>query len=381
MKKKIKIVADKNIPFLKGALQPYAEIIFSEPKNINNYSVKDADALLIRTRTKCNSELLKNSNVKFIATATIGYDHIDTKYCAENGIKWTNAPGCNSSSVQQYMASAILTYANRKKIDLKELTIGIVGAGNVGKKAAKLADIFGMKALLNDPPRERAEGKLKFVPLEEIIQKADIITFHVPLNLEGTDKTFHLADEKFFNEVKNSAIVINTSRGPVVDNKALKEVLKRKKIEAAILDVWEDEPEIDLELLEMVEFGTPHIAGYSSDGKANGTAAAVNAVNDFFNLGLPKKWYPEIPKAENSKAIIIDCESKSDREIIYEAVTHTYKIAEDDHRLKKTPFDFEKLRNVYRTRREFPYYIIKLKNCGEEIRSKFKYLGFKIIQT
>ncbi len=381
MKKRIKIVADDKIPFLKGVLEPYAEIVYSNPKLINKDLVKDADALIIRTRTKCNADLLEGTDVKFIATATIGYDHIDTNYCENEGIKWVNALGCNSSSVQQYIASALQTFAQQEKIDLKNLTIGIIGVGNVGSKIERLAKILGMKVLLNDPPRERAEGKSGFVSLEEIKKEADIITFHVPLNLEGGDKTFHLADDEFFRKVKDNVLIINTSRGEVTDNQSLKKALKERMIKAAILDVWEDEPEIDRELLELVYFGTAHIAGYSADGKANGTSDAINAVNNFFRLGLAPNWYPKIPPPENSKKIEIDCESISEQEIIYEAVAHTYKIIGDDRHLKKAPFAFEDLRGGYKIRREFPFYSVDLKKCDEKISSKIKELGFKILEN
>ena len=376
MNKRIKIVADDKIPFLKGVLEPYADIFYSDSQQMDKALIKDADALIIRTRTKCDSRLLEGTDVKYIATATIGYDHIDTEYCADAGIDWINAPGCNSSSVRQYIASALLMFAYREKVNLKDLTIGIVGVGSVGRKIAMLAEILEMKILLNDPPRERAEGNLGFVKLDEIKKYADIITLHVPLNYEGEDKTFHLADEKFFESVRSEALIINSSRGAVADNQALKKALNEKKIKAAILDVWENEPEIDTELLKMVYFGTAHIAGYSAEGKANGTAVAVNSVSKFFNLGLPSNWYPEIPLPQNNQKIFIDCSSKPGEEI-YEMVTHTYKISEDDSNLKKTPWAFENLRDSYKIRREFPYFSAKLKNCDRRITSKIKELGFR----
>lgn len=381
MNKKIKIIADDKIPFLKGVLEPFASIEYLNYSQITNEKLKDVDALLIRTRTKCNKELLEGTKVKFIATATIGFDHIDTKYCDEKNIKWLNAPGCNSGSVMQYFASAILSLAHKKNISLKDKTLGIIGVGNVGSKVERFAKTIGMKVLLNDPPRERVEGKDKFVSLDELISKSDIITFHVPLNKEGNDKTFHLADKNFFNKFDEQKIIINTSRGEVIDTSALKEAIEEEKISFLVLDVWENEPNIDIDLLSKTDIATPHIAGYSADGKANGTSICVNALNEFFNLGLEKKWYPkEIPAPNNSSLIEIDCSNKSEQEIIFDVINHTYKIYDDDFRLRNSVQSFEKQRANYPIRREFHYYTLKLKNVYTSLQEIFMNLGFNLEQ-
>jgi len=381
MNKKIKIIADDKIPFLKGVLEPFASIEYLNYSQITNEKLKDVDALLIRTRTKCNKELLEGTKVKFIATATIGFDHIDTKYCDEKNIKWLNAPGCNSGSVMQYFASAILSLAHKKNISLKDKTLGIIGVGNVGSKVERFAKTIGMKVLLNDPPRERAEGKDKFVSLDELISHSDIITFHVPLNKEGNDKTFHLADKNFFNKFDNQKIIINTSRGEVIDTSALKEAIDEEKISSLVIDVWENEPNIDIDLLSKTDIATPHIAGYSADGKANGTSICVNALNEFFNLGLEKKWYPkEIPRPNNSSFIEIDCSTKSEQEIIFDVINHTYKIYDDDFRLRNSVQSFEKQRANYPIRREFHYYTLKLKNVYTSLQEIFMNLGFNLEQ-
>ena len=223
----IKIIADDKIPYLKGVFEPVAEVKYLKQEDIINENIRDADALIIRTRTRCNAELLDNSMVKFIATTTIGIDHIDTAFCESKGIKWVNAPGCNSSSVQQYLVSALLTIAKLKNFPLDKKTIGIVGVGNVGSKVEKIARLLGMKVLLNDPPRERKEGTKRFVPLDQLVDESDIITFHVPLNKNGIDKTFHLADESFFEKFNNSKILINTSRGEIVDTISVKNAIKK----------------------------------------------------------------------------------------------------------------------------------------------------------
>lgn len=379
MAKKIRIIADDKIPFLRGALEPFAEVSYLQPSQITKNAVKDADALIVRTRTKCNAELLERSSVKFIATATIGFDHIDAVYCESNGIKWINAPGCNSSSVQQYLASALLTLARQKEIQLGSKTIGIVGVGNVGRKVEKIAKIFGMKVLLNDPPRERKEGNEKFVSLNYLLHNSDIITFHVPLNKSGADKTFHLADSNLFEKFNNNKIFMNTSRGEVVDTVSLKNAVKNKTVKACVLDVWENEPQIDKELLNLIDISTPHIAGYSVEGKANGTAVCVNALNEFFSLGLERNWYPShLPSSTRSKAIKINCSGKSNQEIFFELINSTYDILEDNKRLRNSVSDFEKQRGEYPIRREFTYYDVHLNNADEKIKSAISELGFNL---
>ncbi|KAF0140335.1 MAG: erythronate-4-phosphate dehydrogenase [Stygiobacter sp.] len=378
MNNRIKIVADDKIPFLKGVLEPFAEVSYLSPKEITNAAVKDADALLVRTRTKCNADLLENSSVKFIATATIGYDHIDGSYCDANKILWMSAPGCNSSSVQQYIASALVTIAANKKFKLSDKTIGIVGVGNVGSKVERLAKAIGMNVLLCDPPRQRREGGNQFVSLDELVKGSDIITFHVPLNRSGEDKTFHMADEQFFESFSESKIIFNSSRGEVVETIALKNAIKNGSVSDLVLDVWENEPNIDPELLELADIATPHIAGYSADGKANGTAICVNGLAEFFSLPLDRNWYPnEIPNSSSSNIIGIDCTGKTEEEIIREVVLSTYKVEEDDNRLRSSIGTFEKQRGDYPVRREFTFYSLELKNCEEKIQNKLYQIGFK----
>lgn len=377
---KIKIIADDKIPFLKGVFEPVADIDYYSGKEINCEIVKNADALITRTRTKCNEELLDGSSIKLITTATIGYDHIDTKYCEENNIKWFNAPGCNSGSVKQYITSALFTIAEKEKFNLADKTIGIVGVGNVGSKIQNVAEALGMKILLNDPPRERKEGGKNFCSLDKIKNESDIITFHVPLNKNGIDKTYQLADDLFFDQLKKKPIIVNSSRGEVVKTSSLKNAIKEGKISNVILDVWENEPEIDLELLDIVDIATPHIAGYSADGKANGTSVCVNAINEYFNLGLTKNWFPEnVPIAKNGNEISVNTKNKSEQNIFADIIFSTYKILEDDMRLRISPQTFEKQRGDYPIRREFQNYIVKNILNDIELKNKLLKLGFQII--
>ncbi len=372
----IKIVADNKIPFLKGVLEPYAEVVYLPGAKIAKADLLDADGLIVRTRTKCRRDLLEGTSIKFVATATIGFDHIDGAYCDSKGITWTNAAGCNSSSVAQYIASTVLNLAVEKKFRLSDMTIGIVGVGNVGSKVAKFAKTAGMKVLLNDPPRARKEGEEGFVSLERIKAEADIITFHVPLTMDGPDKTYHMANKIFFSSTAKRAWFINSSRGEVTDTAELKNILKTGRIAGAILDVWENEPNIDLEMLTLAKFATPHIAGYSTDGKANGTAMSVQALSKFFGIRELEAWYPkDVPKPEIS-TIRIDCKGKTKEQVLLEAVKFTYDVREDDQRLRAAPETFEKLRETYPLRREFPVYKIELANNTADFAGILGKLGF-----
>ena len=371
----MKIIIDDKIPYIRGAFEDVAEVIYLPGSKTTAEIVRDADAIVTRTRTICNEKLLAGSSVKFIATATIGYDHIDTDYCDAAGIKWTNAPGCNSKSVEQYIASTLMVLAETKKLQLKDLCIGIVGVGNVGSKVAKICEIFGMKVLLNDPPRERAEGPEKFVSLETVKNEADIISLHVPLNIKGEDATFHLGDESFFSTLKKKPVLINSCRGEVIETAAVKKALKTKQLSSFVCDCWENEPDLDLELLEMTEIATPHIAGYSKDGKAKGTLMSVQAISDFFDLGL-NNWQPSGVELPTNPNIEIDGEGMTEQEVFSKAILHTYDIRHDDKLLRLSPEHFEQQRGDYPTRREFPAFTIRTQRVEEKTLEKLKQIGF-----
>ncbi len=350
----LKIVADDKIPFLKGVLEPYAEMVYLPGSKISRAELIDADALIVRTRTRCNQVLLEGTRVKCIATATIGFDHIDATYCAVRNIQWTSAPGCNAASVQQYMASALSILSHRMHTGLRGKTLGIIGVGNVGKTIQVLGNVLGMRVLLNDPPRERAEGKGSFVSLDELLAESDVVCLHVPLNREGLDKTLHMADENFFARMKTSAWFLNASRGEAMDTNALKEGLAAKSIAGAVIDVWEDEPHIDLDLLHLVAIGTPHIAGYSTDGKANGTAMSVNSISRFFGLGLDH-WYPANLLAPQKPVLRLH---HTGEELLKEAFLSTYDVMQDDRTLRQSPDTFEQQRGNYPLRREYKAYTV-----------------------
>ena len=371
--KKIRIIADNKIPFLQGSpLKDAAEMIFLPGAAITKKELMNADAVITRTRTKCNAETLEGTSVKAIATATIGYDHIDTGYCENHGILWKNAPGCNAPSVAQYITSLLLRLSLRHGFSLEGKKLGVIGAGNVGKRVIAKAKALGMKVFVNDPPRAEAEGPVGFCSLETVTREADIITLHVPLEKSGSHPTYHLADESFISSMKPGAFLINSSRGSVADNEALKKALKEKWIAGAALDVWEKEPEIDLELMDLLDFATPHIAGYSTDGKANGTAASVHFIADFFGFSGMGDWYPDVPQPTNREIAVSS---------IAEAVFASYDIVSDDMRLRNSPETFEKQRGDYPLRREFPAYCIRnAKELAPELKKTLAALGFRLTE-
>ncbi len=376
MKKKPSIVADRNIPFLREALEPYANMHYFPANQITREVVATADALVIRTRTKCNAALLEGTPVKFIATATIGHDHIDKVFCKQAGISWRNAPGCNASSVMQYIACALANIALHDNKRFNELCLGVIGAGNVGRKVVELAHIFGMKVLINDPPRERLEGRGAFTDLPTLLEKADIVSMNMPLNHEEPDKSFHMANNVFFDKMKTNAWFINTARGEVTQSEALVNALKNGKLRGAIIDVWENEPHIDKELLRLAYIATPHIAGYSQDGKANGTALSVQAISRFFKLGIDN-WFPKCISAPQNPVIHLNDQNKTKEEIVHQIVTHTYDIHTDSCLLNNAPENFEAFRNNYPPRREFIAFQIEVLELPNDLASILAYLQFR----
>ena len=317
----IRLLIDRDIPFIKGIFEPYAEVIYLNGREMDCAKVKDADALIIRTRTRCNKALLSGSNVRAIATATIGYDHIDTDWCQTAGIKVMSAPGCNSEGVMRYFYTALHNLAKNKSLDLTGKCIGVIGVGNVGKKVVEMGQRLGFEMLLNDPPRERLEGSTIFTPLDELLSKSDIVTLHIPL--DAGNRNFANAD--FFGKMKDNAIFVNASRGEVVDEYALLSNVGR--FGGIVLDVWRNEPVINTELLNVADIATPHIAGYSKAGKINATVSVVRGIAHFFDIAPLKDFaitYQEDP---------FDLDS--------------YDIMADDKALRAAPETFERLRQNY----------------------------------
>lgn len=343
MPRKIKIVVDEAIPFIKGVFDPYADVVFKSGKDINRDDVADADALVIRTRTKCNASLLEGSKVTLIATATIGMDHIDTEYCASRNIEVQNAAGCNAGGVMQYVFSALYGASAHNAISLEGKKIGIIGVGNVGRKVELMARYLGFDVLLCDPPRAMAEGPEAFVSLDYLLANADVVTIHTPLN----DSTRGMADASFFQKMKSGSIFINAARGEIVVDEDLMEA--RPKFGAVILDTWNNEPFVNRKLLDMVDIATPHIAGYSYQGKMNGTAMAVQAVARRFGIYQLYSFYPsQMPDDVPQK---LDLKDKTQGQIAA-TFQYNYPIFTDDFMFRMNPDDFEALRENYNYRRE-----------------------------
>lgn len=334
----MKFIVDNKIPFIKGRLESAGEVIYSSPENIDANLVKEADAIIVRTRTRCDRDLLKDSKVKLIATATIGTDHIDIPWCEENGITVRNAAGCNAPGVAQYVWSSLL----RKGFDIGADTLGIAGFGHVGSIVAEWGRAMGVRIIVCDPPRKgMGLTDNDYISIEELLCESDAVTLHTPLIKNGEHPTFHLIGDKELAIMKPDSILINSSRGPVVDNKAWLRHLESGS-STAIIDVWEEEPGISIPLLEKASIATPHIAGYSFEGKQRATRMALCAVADFFGIRISTDGLcgdyatPENGFPVNSAGIIRD----------------SYNPIADTTALKEAPQTFEKLRSAYDYRHE-----------------------------
>lgn len=352
---RLKIVADDTVPYLKGIAEPFADMVYLKASRFTPEAVRDADALLVRSIDKCTRALLEGSRVKLIATATIGFDHIDTRYCEEVGITWKNAPGCNAVSVSQYVVSCLTALSIDRGEPLEGKTLGIVGVGHVGKEVEKRCAALGLRILRNDPPRAEQEGASGFVSLDQIAEEADIITLHTPLTKEGPFATYHLAGEAFFSRLKKRPWLINSCRGAVHDTCSLLAAKRQGLIGALILDCWENEPGIDRELLQEADLATPHIAGFSADGKANGTRASLEHIGRFFQQEIEKigEVTPPPPACP-----VIDLECFASRRI-ERALLATFDPLPVDRALRETPEQFEAFRTHYPHPREYAAYTIR----------------------
>jgi erythronate-4-phosphate dehydrogenase len=372
----MKIVADPNIPFVREAFEALGPIELVPGRQIDAAVAREVDALLVRSVTPVNAALLDGSNVKFVATATIGTDHVDERYLKACGIGFASAAGSNANSVAEYVVAGMLELADRRKFRLREKTLGVVGVGNVGSRVIRYAESLGMRVLQNDPPRQRAERGGQFISLDRVLAEAEIITLHVPLTREGPDATFHLFDKDQLAALElRRPILINTSRGAVIDNKALLKAIDGEKIGATVLDVWENEPDILPELLDVVDIGTPHIAGYSLDGKINGTVMIHRALCEFF--GIKPTWQPPIPPPAVPR-IKLALDGGEDDDVLRQAIRQVYDITADDAALRKNIRAFDSLRATYPVRREFFNTELALRGAGKELRDKFTALGFRI---
>ena len=333
----MRIVVDSHIPHIRGLIESRAQVLYLEPADITRESVLDADALIVRTRTRCDSALLDGSRVRFIGSATIGTDHIDLDYCTARGIVVRSAPGCNAPAVAQWVFAAIAAWMRHRGISTPYgLTLGVVGVGHIGSIVARWGRALGFTILLNDPPREKRDGSFDviFHPLEQLQRRCDIITFHTPLTRDGQWPTWHLCDQHFIDGLARCRLLLNAARGPIADNASLLDW--RSDVG---LDCWENESDISRELLEKCVVATPHIAGYSREGKQRGTAMMLEALNGFYGWDIP------VPT--------IDAPATGATDVTLDGIAASYDILADTARLKTSPADFESLRNHYPLRREY----------------------------
>lgn len=380
----MKIVADANIPFVRECFSSVGEVEVMGGRDITPQALADADALLVRSITPVNGELLSGSAVRFVGTATIGFDHVDRPYLERHGIGFASAPGSNANSAAEYVIAALLEIGRRRSIRLEGSSIGVIGVGNVGGRIATKCEALGMRVYRNDPPLQRQTGDRKYVPIDALYD-CDFITIHTPLTREGIDKTYHLADGRFFSRLKQGVVFVNAARGAVANSQALQTAIHADRLQAVVLDVWEHEPNIETDLLEMVDLATPHIAGYSFDGKVAGMIMIYRSFCEHFSLAprfdvqdfLPEPLVPRL-KLESG--------GTDDEDQLASAVEKVYRVARDDRNLREIvhhPAEergafFDALRKNYRVRREFHNTTVVLDHPREALVRKLRGIGFTV---
>ncbi len=379
----MRIAVDEAIPYWNEAFIRFGEVRPFSGRKLRPADIRDVDALIVRSVTKVDSSLLEGSAVRFVGSATIGMDHLDVGYLKSRDIHYCNASGCNANAVSEYIVAALVLVAKRKGWDLKSKSIGVIGVGNVGSRVEKKAHALGMSILLCDPPLRDASGDQRYASSLDDVLGADILTFHVPLTTDGPYPTYHMVDKDVLERLSSRQFVINSSRGPVIKASDLKEALAARKIEGAVLDVWEDEPKVDLSLLDLVEIGTPHIAGYSIDGKIRATEMIFEELCRHFRQ--PLEWeknhlYPAIASIEPR------AERLRDDDALRSIISQAYDILRDDSAMRNLGFippdgaqaGFDRLRNEYRFRPEFRHFSITLNREQNRLAGVLRSLGFQI---
>ena len=381
----MKIICAETVLLGHDAFSNAGKTIAIPDREITRDDLTDADALIVRSKTQINAELLKGTPVKFVGTATAGTDHIDAAYLGQHGIYWCAAPGCNANSVSEYLIAALLTLRARHGFDLAGKTIGVIGCGHVGSRVVKKCEMLGMNVLRNDPPLAAGSNDPDFQLLENVLAESDIVTLHVPLVKTGPWPTDRMADYCFFEKLKPGAIFINAARGSVADYDALLAAQEGGAVSRTIVDVWSPEPAFRTDVLKVADLASPHIAGHSYEGKLNGTIACYNELCNFFEIH--KTWNiaaslpePEVPDIE------IDCTGRDDEEILHNIIKQVYDIEIDDRLIRQAAIhseidrarNFDSLRKNYRNRREFKNTEVRATNASPELTRKIKALGFRI---
>lgn len=389
----MKILIDENMPYAKDLFSQLGEVVLKSGREINADDLIDVDGLMIRSVTKVNVGLIAKANkLKFVGSATAGMDHVDQDLLAQKGIFFTAAPGCNKVGVAEYVVSALMVLAKEQGFKLQDKSIGIIGAGQVGSYLAKVFSAMGLKVLLNDPPKEDAGDTRQFHCLDEVLN-ADVITLHTPITKDGDYPTWHLIDETRLQHMRSDQILINAARGPVVDNQALKTRLKQQDGFCAVLDVFEEEPNVDLELLPLLRFATPHVAGYGLEGKARGTTMIFNSFCEF--IGRPERAHPSelLPVAPISNVRLtqgIDAKGMN-HQVLDSLVSLIYDIRFDDaifrrniiidtgdreKDLQQQARAFDRMRKDYWDRRE--YSALTIEHDAKLDVSALAEIGFKL---
>ena len=351
-------------------------------RDITAAAVREADALAIRSKVRVNRELLEGSRVRFVGTATAGFDHLDVPYLESRGIRWCASPGCNANSVAEYFVAGLLTLAQRHGFTLAGRTLAVVGVGHIGRLVCAKAELLGLRVLRNDPPLAEATGDPIYRPLEEILPQADIVTLHVPLTDDGPHATRKLADDRFFGQLKPGTLLVSACRGEVVDEDALRHARASGRVGPMILDVFDHEPVGPLDLMQQADLISPHIAGYSHQGKLNGTAQVYQSLCQFCEIA--PAWTP--PRAQGLPTLAVDATGKTDEAALAALVRQAYDIEAEDRALRAgldpdpaaRGRHFEQLRGKYPVRHEFAQYDVRLVGASPALVRTVTGLGFRL---
>ncbi|KJY67306.1 erythronate-4-phosphate dehydrogenase [Vibrio coralliilyticus] len=373
----MKILIDENMPYAEQLFSQLGEVVLKSGRTLNADDLVDVDALMIRSVTKVNAELISKANrLKFVGTATAGMDHVDQALLKEKGIFFTAAPGCNKVGVAEYAFSVMMVLAQQQGFSVFDKTVGIIGAGQVGSYLQQCLEGIGIKVLINDPPKQAAGDERNFTPLDALLEQADIITTHTPITRDGDFPTHHLINETVLNKLRGDQILINAARGPVVDNTALKARLRKQDGFIAALDVFEFEPEVDMELLPLLAFATPHVAGYGLEGKARGTTMIFNSFCEFLNNDLRAHASELLPTAPVPELVL---DRAWEEATLHNLTQLVYDVRKDDALFRREisqPGAFDLMRKNYWERRE--YSAVTLRGNAEANLQPLAKLGFQI---
>jgi erythronate-4-phosphate dehydrogenase len=377
------IAVDEDLPYWKEALSRLGPIRPFPGRSLKAADLHDVDALVVRTITPVNASLLDGTSVRYVAAASAGVDHVDQPFLNSRGIQFGYAAGSNADSVSEYILTALHVVASRRGWDLSSKSLAVIGVGNVGSRVARKAQALGMNVRLCDPPLRDVTGDPRYQSLDSVLE-ADILTFHVPLVSGGPYPTRHMLDRQMLDRLSPQQFLINSSRGEVFDSQELKTALKAKRISGAVLDVWEGEPHVDYALLELLEIGTPHIAGSSLDAKIRATEMTREELSGFFGIPstpLPHSVYPDA-------RVLHPGASSMGQEAVTSVLLQAFEILKKDEKLRtlgsttaeQAAAGFDRLRIELPLRLEFPHFVVGLSAAQMDMKQAFQALGFKTLK-